>query len=627
MAGRLIFVLLVVALSAVAAPGTHASVADEEALAERYAPVVRLVEQKAECGPGEPYEPIDVDALFDEDTVALRGPWNPSDLVKIGPPAEDLVGRYEYHLDFPGDALDPGCDYELWGRRITEGSEPTVYAHVVEDAGKLALQYWLFYVYNDWNNLHEGDWEMIQLLFEAEDADTALGREPVSIGYSQHQGAEGADWGDDKLELVDGRPVVYPAAGSHANFFQDELYIGSSGEQGVGCDDTRGPHVELDPTVVTIPSAAETAREAFAWVAFEGRWGELQDAFFNGPTGPNAKTQWTKPVEWSEGWRDRSYGVPAGGVFGTGATDFFCSAVEAGSVGLISLLRNPAFVLGALALLLALVVYAGAKATWTPVAPLRVARRRSWGQILSAAARMYVTRAPLFLGIGLVLIPIVVLITLIQGLLLLPESDGDAAGTLVVLALLIGTTLTLLGLALVQAATVCALVRIDGGRRVSPLEAYGLALRRARPLLGSSGILAAAWLALTATGILIPVAIWVAVRGSLAAQVVELEERKAVAALRRSAELVRGRWVRAASLVGVGSALAIFAGPFVGALLILLTEAPLVLLNIVAGIVYALTMPFVALTTSYVYFDALARRAVESRDDPRELPAEVELPH
>ena len=144
------------------------------------------------------------------------------------------------------------------------GHEPTVYAHVATEAahpGKLALQYWIFYTYNDWNNLHEGDWEMIQLLFDAADAEEALGEEPVSVGYSQHEGAEGADWGDEKLELVDGRrPVVYPAAGSHANFFDPALYVGSSGEQGVGCDDTRGPHLELEPKVVTIPSEASAAR-------------------------------------------------------------------------------------------------------------------------------------------------------------------------------------------------------------------------------------------------------------------------------------------------------------------------------------------------------------------------------
>ena len=102
-------------------PAAAADLADEQALAQKYAPVVRLVEQPEPCGPGEPYEPMDVDALFDEPSVALRGPWNATDLVKIAPTANDLVGLYDYHLDFPGDALNPGCGYEKWSRRITRG--------------------------------------------------------------------------------------------------------------------------------------------------------------------------------------------------------------------------------------------------------------------------------------------------------------------------------------------------------------------------------------------------------------------------------------------------------------------------------------------------------------------------
>ncbi|HUF02437.1 MAG TPA: hypothetical protein VMN35_08435, partial [Gaiellaceae bacterium] len=165
----------------------------EEDLAARHAPVVRLVAQAQDCGYGESYEPIDVEVLFDEPTVALRGPWNPVDLVKIGPSADDVAGLYEYHLDFPGNALDPRCDYERWAERVTRDSEPTVYAHVASDRrrpGMLALQYWFFYVFNDFNNLHEGDWEMVQLVFEADDADDALGRDPVAVGYSSHEGAE-----------------------------------------------------------------------------------------------------------------------------------------------------------------------------------------------------------------------------------------------------------------------------------------------------------------------------------------------------------------------------------------------------------------------------------------------------
>jgi hypothetical protein len=281
-------------------------------------PVVRLVEQAEECGRGEPYEPIDVDALFHEPTVALRGPWG-RDLVKIAPSARDLSPqRYEYHLDFPGDALDPGCGYERWGRRVTKGTSPTVYAHVATDPsfpGKLALQYWFYYVFNDWNNTHEGDWEMIQLDFDASNASDALAGRPVSVGYSQHEGAERATWGDEKLELVDGtHPVVHPAAGSHANFYDEALFLGSQGSEGVGCDDTRGPTREIRPVVRTIPSDPAEARAAFPWIGFEGRWGGRRS---NGPTGPNLRLSGRSRFGY-QAWRERSIGVPAGGAFGTG---------------------------------------------------------------------------------------------------------------------------------------------------------------------------------------------------------------------------------------------------------------------------------------------------------------------
>ena len=102
-----------------------------------------------------------------------------------------------------------------------------MYAHVVGEDDELALQYWFFYPFNDFNNTHEGDWEMIQLLFDAADARTALGTAQVELGYSSHEGAERAACDDDKLEVVDERPVVYPAAGSHANKYSGALWIGS----------------------------------------------------------------------------------------------------------------------------------------------------------------------------------------------------------------------------------------------------------------------------------------------------------------------------------------------------------------------------------------------------------------
>ena len=85
--------------------------------------------------------------------------------------------------------------------------------------------------------------------------------------------------------------------------------------------------------------------------------------------------------------------------------------------------------------------------------------------------------------------------------------------------------------------------------------------------------------------------------------------------------------IRVASLVGIGTALALLAGPLLGALLILLTDAPPALLNVVAGVVYALAMPFVALTTAYVYFDRRTRLELEPERESHqsELPAEIQL--
>ena len=424
--------------AALALPGIARADAEED-LAERYAPVVRLVEQEEECGPGEPYEPIDIDAVLDEDTVSLRGPWRSNDLVTIAPSADDLGrGLYEYNLDFPGDALRPGCDYERWARRITADTEPTVYAHVATEPAypdRLSLQYWLYYPFNDWNNLHEGDWEMIQLVFPAASAEEALETEPLEVGYSQHEGAERAEWGDEKLEIVDGtHPVVYPAAGSHANFYAEGLHLGRSAEQGVGCDDTTGPHEELRPVALTIPSDTAAAAEAFPWIGFEGRWGERQQAFYNGPTGPNLKTQWTEPITWAEDWRDRSYAVPAGGAFGTDATDFFCGAVEAGSNFVLRAVDNGVRLALVLGIVAAALIFLLTRTSWRPSTPLRVRRRRSWGQTFTASWRLYRLRPRLFLGIGLVVIPISLVITGLQFLLFSATSlvgidpNGEGGG-------------------------------------------------------------------------------------------------------------------------------------------------------------------------------------------------------
>ncbi len=629
-------VLALVGAAAVGLPAiARADSAQEQQLAERYAPVVRVVSHTS-CPPGEPYLPIDVDVLFDEPTVALRGPWGGGDLVKIAPSADDLAkGLWEYHLDFPGNPLDPGCEYLRWERRITGSTEPAVYAHVARDPehpDKLALQYWFFYVFNDWNNLHEGDWEMIQLVFDTGSVAGALKQAPAEIGYSQHEGAERAAWTDDKLERLGGtHPVVHPAAGSHANFFGEALYLGSSAQEGVGCDDTRGPTFDVHPVVRSIPSDTAKADQRFPWIAFEGRWGELRPAFFNGPTGPNLKSQWTAPIAWSEGWRTRSYTVPGGSAFGPAATSFFCRAVGGGSVAVVQLVDHPfefTVVLGVLALAL---IFLLSRTTWRPSAPLHVGRRRAWGQILAASGRMYVKRIGLFVGMGVLFVPISLLVALLQALVLHATSvlgvqtGGETNGVLALVVLTIGTALTLLGLGLVQAAAARALVELDAGRAVGPLRAYRLALDSVAPLFGAL-LLATLVVSLAASSIyLLPIGIWLAGRWALIAPVIELESASALGALRRSGRLVRGRWLKVATIIVAGAAIVLLAGPIIGMLLILGTNAPFWLVNVIAGIVYAVTMPFVALTTAYVYFDARARTELAAEQIGPVLPAEIEL--
>ena len=201
-----------------------------------------------------------------------------------------------------------------------------MYAHVVTDPafpGKLALQYWLFYVFNDWNNLHEGDWEMIQLNFDASTPAQAMRQAPVDIGYSQHEGAERAAWTDDKLERIDGtHPVVHPADGSHANF-----YGGPTPEPPprASAVTTRGPTLTYGLCEDDSERRGLAGRRSHP--SFEGRWGAAAGAFFNGPTGPNLKL--SGRADPLVGTGARGPPVPAAGAFGARATSVFCAAVGA----------------------------------------------------------------------------------------------------------------------------------------------------------------------------------------------------------------------------------------------------------------------------------------------------------
>jgi hypothetical protein len=59
--------------------------------------------------------------------------------------------------------------------------------------------------------------------------------------------------------------------------------------------------------------------------------------------------------------------------------------------------------------------------------------------------------------------------------------------------------------------------------------------------------------------------------------------------------------------------------------LILGTGAPFWVVNLVAGVIYALTMPLVAITTVYVYFDRRVTYELGGGDEAAVLPAEIDV--
>lgn len=104
------------------------------------------------------------------------------------------------------------------------------YGRVLRQDGWIVLQYWFFYCYNNWRsgfngvNDHEADWELVSV-YAYEQNNTIL---PEWVAYASHD-YHGDDlrrrWDDkEQLDYVDGHPVVYVGAGSHASYFRPGEY-------------------------------------------------------------------------------------------------------------------------------------------------------------------------------------------------------------------------------------------------------------------------------------------------------------------------------------------------------------------------------------------------------------------
>ena len=234
--------------------------------------------------------------------------------------------------------------------------------------------------------------------------------------------------------------------------------------------------------------------------------------------------------------------------------------------------------------------------------------------MIACGAVRYWSRKRLFLGIGLVFVPIGVVVAIIQalafnvwGLTPLISDTGRANAFVAGLALALGVLVAFLGLAVVQAATARAVADIDAGRPVGVFSAYLGLHGRLRRLVRALVFVVVVQIVLDLTIVLVPVAIFLLVRWSLLGVVAGLEDDPRPGVLRRSVALTRRHWWRTAVVaLGITGA-ALLIGPLVGVIVLVATSASFGVVNLIAAIVNVAALPFASVALTYLYYDLGAR--------------------
>ena len=266
----------------------------EREIVERYAPY--LFFHRGDGGSdAEQFYPVSIRAMIDHAWLFEYSDDDPNcpsfdpqydcdDPVRVSRATPHLHGGLsaDTYLDIRTDGPNgEELDHETWWRTVDRRyKEPVVYARVtVLDGGRISVQYWFFYVFNDApgdpSNYfdHEGDWESIQLVFDQSLHAVRQSAVPDEIGYAAHDGghagtASCANW-------VGSHPAVYVARGSHASYFRKPAPASRSGDR------VDGGYV-LRPRQYQI-QLIEEERDVWQW---GGQWGDRLGGQKDGPKGP-----------------------------------------------------------------------------------------------------------------------------------------------------------------------------------------------------------------------------------------------------------------------------------------------------------------------------------------------------
>jgi hypothetical protein len=229
--------------------------ADAVQLARRYAPTLRFATN-------EHYRPLRLEDYLAHSVVRAGSPPGGT-ITQPKPTLFSLPSTSAAsYLDVRGAQpnakapLYPSIEQQI----ETTTPRPMVYWHVVRQAttGRVAIEYWFMYLYNDFFDKHEADWEGVTVFLQN---DVVLG-----VSYSQHQGRT---WKPGAVNT----PTVYVARGSHANYPTAGRYAVRVcwTLQGRHCTPTRTRDDASGTGAALAPSAYEL--HDFGGTGYPGSWG------------------------------------------------------------------------------------------------------------------------------------------------------------------------------------------------------------------------------------------------------------------------------------------------------------------------------------------------------------------
>ncbi|WP_419470261.1 SBBP repeat-containing protein [Candidatus Kuenenia sp.] len=221
-----------------------------------------------------------------------------------------------------------------------------------EDKTKTVLQYWFFYVYNDWSgsyeggNKHEGDWEMIQIILDSN-------KQPWKITYSFHRGGQTFLWDDKEVSKSDdgNHPLVYMTLGGHGcwnkpgnhKWYQEPATCMDCTDETADNGDVLHPdtmsNAEIDEIKTStkkyayvIEDMTDWTEENQDWIYWKGYWGKQTkkkmnnkrdyDIIYGYNSGPSSPPyidyiddeiggRWEKPILWATSPKPSDYEICA----------------------------------------------------------------------------------------------------------------------------------------------------------------------------------------------------------------------------------------------------------------------------------------------------------------------------